>query len=441
MLASRRASSFKRRLRFCELIQYNSKLIQWNGRISRLIFDGCKTRMAMVSTFFSHFIKPTFGLLTFSVATAVVVSIMAAPSAYAQEDSQQTESVEESTVEKKVIREPIHRVPKVARNNVPPRNIPPRNVAPNVKKSTPAFLPSATKPVPAPSMTPADPAPAPNPSVDPTPKNSVPALNPAASKSTIPVIPASNVKPVVPTRAPHPLDDALETAKRGLVNMRENIKDYSAIMVKRERVNGELLPAEYMQLKVRSEHVDQSGKQNPFGIYVKFIKPRACAGREVIWVKGRNDGKLSVHEGSGIVSLRTFHLDPESWLAMKGQRYPIYEAGMENLIVKLIEKAERDRAAGQCEVEYTTGVSIKGRECDVIKVTHAEEREPYDFHIAKVYIDKELKMPIRYEAHLWPESKNSKPKLLEQYTYLYVKVNQGFTDEDFSIENPAYSFP
>lgn len=393
----------------------------------------------MVSTFFSHLIKPTFGLLTFSVTSAVALSLMAAPEAYAQEDTpQQIESEEESDVRKKVIHEPIHRVPKVANSNVVPPNIVPRNIRPNAKK-TPAFLPSATKTLPASPMTPAEPAP--TPPVDPAPTNRVPSVIPAPSKSMIPAIPASNAKPVAPTRAPHPLDDAVEIAKRGLLNMRETVKDYSAIMVKRERVDGVLLPAEYMQMKVRSEHVGKDGKKNPFGIYVKFIKPRASAGREVIWVKGRNDGKLSVHEGSGIIGLRTFHLDPESWLAMKGQRYPISDAGMENLIVKLIEKAERDRAAGHCEVEYTTGESIKGRECDVIKVIHAEQRDPYDFHIAKVYIDKELNMPIRYEAHLWPDTPTSKPKLLERYTYLYVKINQGFTDKDFSIKNPAYSFP
>ena len=386
----------------------------------------------MTSTFFARFvtpvlvkpvlIKPAFGLVTFSFTT-VALTVLAA-TAHAQDDLPQVDPAVNPQSEKKVIQEPIHRVPKVASNIVAPAN-----TLPNARNKTQSILPSATRTLPS------------EPALNRNSNLESPAAGPAPATSKIPAIPASSVKPVVPARAPHPLDDALATARRGLVKMRTNIKDYSAIMVKRERVDGELLKPEYMQVKVRSEHVGENGRLNPFGIYVKFIKPRACAGREVIWVKGRNNGKLSVHEASGIAGLRTFHLNPESWLAMKGQRYPISEAGMENLIVKLIEKAERDRNAGDCEVNYITGVKINGRECDVIEVIHPEQREPYDFHIAKVYIDKELEMPIRYQAHLWPESPNAKPKLLEQYTYLNVKVNQGFTDEDFSIANPTYSFP
>lgn len=400
----------------------------------------------MVSTFFSRIASPAFGLMVFflTVVSFSVIGGIAAPTAVGQEVKDQIEDdEEEKLVEKKTIHEPVHRVPKVASNSlaVPPAttnlrptgstNVAPKNVAPNATARTPAILPSATKIVPAP----ADPVtPSTLPAVDPT-------TEPNATPMKVPAFPASSVKPVVPAPAPHPLDDALATARRGLANMRTNIADYSAIMVKRERVNGQLLKPEYMQVKVRSEQVKENGQTIPFAIYLKFIKPRASAGREVIWIKGRNDGKMFVHEGSGIVSLKTFQLDPESWLAMKGQRYPIYEAGMENLIVKLIEKAERDRGAGDCEVSYRTGVKVNGRECDVIQVTHPEQRKPYDFHIAKVYIDKELRIPIRYQAHLWPDAGSKKPKLLEEYTYLNVKLNQGFTDEDFNPKNSQYSFP
>lgn len=392
----------------------------------------------MDSKFFSRIAKPAVvGLLAFSSAT-LVSGVFAVSQASAQENANASPSVEQAPAQKKTIHEPVFRVPNVVAGavavvtpdrvaNVPETNIPnvaPNDGVPNRNRNTPAILPSAVKPVPAPMADPTDPK-APN--VAPTP---VPA------PSGIPAISASAVK-----RVPHPLDDALETARRGLENIRANVADYSAILVKRERIAGELQKPEYMQVKVRSERVSDSGQKTPFGVYIKFIKPRACAGREVIWVKGQNEGKLVVHEGSGLMGLKTFHLDPESWLAMKGQRYPIYEAGMENLVVKLIEKAERDRAAGNCDVVYRSGVKINGRDCDVIQVTHPEEKAPYDFHIAKIYIDTELRMPIRYQAHTWPKPGSTKPQLLEEYTYLKVKLNQGFTDEDFNPKNPAYNYP
>ena len=221
--------------------------------------------------------------------------------------------------------------------------------------------------------------------------------------------------------------------------MRDNVRDYSAIMVKRERVDGKLLKPEYMQMKIRSERIDDNGGHIPFSVYAKFIKPRACAGREVIWVKGRNENKLCAHEGSGLLARQTMNLDPDGWVAMRGNRYPIYEAGMENLIVKLIEKAERDKAAGDCEVNYYDK-KINDRPCTLIEVIHPEERDPYDFHIAKVFIDKELKLPVRYQAFIWPKPGSTKPQLLEEYTYLNIKLNQGFTDQDFSPKNEAYKY-
>ncbi|MBI1903218.1 MAG: DUF1571 domain-containing protein, partial [Planctomycetia bacterium] len=33
-----------------------------------------------------------------------------------------------------------------------------------------------------------------------------------------------------------------------------------------------------------------------------------------------------------------------------------------------------------------------------------------------------------------------KPELTEEYTYLKIKVNNGFTDADFDVKNPNYKF-
>ena len=99
-------------------------------------------------------------------------------------------------------------------------------------------------------------------------------------------------------------------------------------------------------------------------------------------------------------------------LAMRGNRYPIYEAGIENLVVRLIEKATRDRAAGDCEVQYFMGAKINKRSCSMIEVVHNERRSPYEFHKAQVFIDDELNIPIRYVSYDWPSSPGGKPILM-----------------------------
>ena len=55
-------------------------------------------------------------------------------------------------------------------------------------------------------------------------------------------------------------------------------------------------------------------------------------------------------------------------------------------------------------------------------------------------MDDEHLIPIRYEAYDWPKEQGGQPILMEEYTYMNVKVNNGFTDADFDPTNAAYKF-
>lgn len=238
----------------------------------------------------------------------------------------------------------------------------------------------------------------------------------------------------------HSLDRAIQTAYDALADMRSNVQDYTAIMVKRERVNNVIADPEYMKLKVRCPRTTDHGKA-PFSVYMKFLRPKAMAGREVIWVDGKNQNRLCAHESGGLIGMKRFNLDPDGWIAMQNNRYPIYDAGIENLIIKLIEKAERDRNVGPCQVVYREGAMINKRSCTLIELTHDQRKAPYEFHKAQVFIDDELGLPVRYAAYDWPASPGGEPELLEEYTYVNVAVNVGLTDYDFDPNNPKYHYP
>lgn len=247
--------------------------------------------------------------------------------------------------------------------------------------------------------------------------------------------------PAKPAVAPHPLDRALSFAQESLEMIRSDVYDYTARMAKRERINGTLSKTSFMDIKIRCPRVTPQGQQTPFSIYMKFLQPRDSAGREVLWVDGVNNGNLLAHQPGGLIGMRTFELSPTGMMAMQGQRYPIYEAGLENMIVKLIEKATRDRAAGMCEVTYRDGLTMNKRACSLIEVVHQEKRAPFEFHKAQVLIDDELNLPVRYTSYDWPKAPGAKPEILEQYTYINVKLNVGLTDKDFDPSNSAYVFP
>jgi hypothetical protein len=240
---------------------------------------------------------------------------------------------------------------------------------------------------------------------------------------------------------PHPLDTALIMAQNSLNNIRSSIADYTAVVVKREQINGEIGEHEYIGAKIRNRKTKDGKIVVPFSVYLSFLGPSSVKGREAIYVENRNSGNMIAHEG-GMRGrfLPTVNLDPNGMMAMRGQRYPITDMGIENLVVKLIEKGERDRKQGPCEVEFHKGAKIDKRECTVLTVRHPEKRACYDFCEAQIFIDNELNIPVRYCAFEWPPVPGSDKKLLEEYTYLKIKTNVGLTDADFDPKNPKYNF-
>ncbi len=236
-----------------------------------------------------------------------------------------------------------------------------------------------------------------------------------------------------------PLDRAIGIAYNGLEHIRNDIKDYTAIMIKRERINGTLSDPEFMSVKVRNRN---KAGNIPFSIYMKFLKPTAFKGREVIWVEGRNNNNLIAHDPNSIITKHIrAKLDPDGFLAMRGNRYPIYDAGIENLVVKLIEKGERDKLLGAADVKFFENTKINGRKCSMIQVQHTERKPEYEFNICRIFIDDEYQIPIRYAGYGWPKAEGGKPSLEEEYTYLKIKLNVGLTDKDFDPDNSAYKFP
>ncbi len=85
-------------------------------------------------------------------------------------------------------------------------------------------------------------------------------------------VPATGQAPAV---AEHPLMPALRMAFAAKTNIDQNIHDYTCTMIKRERVDGKLTDPNYMFCKVR---------QQPFSVYLYFLKPADAYGREVVYV-------------------------------------------------------------------------------------------------------------------------------------------------------------
>ena len=136
----------------------------------------------------------------------------------------------------------------------------------------------------------------------------------------------------------------------------------------------------------------------------------------------------------------TVSLDPDGNMAMAGQRYPLTQIGILNLTRRLAEVAAEDVKYGECEVKYFKGAKINDRVCTCAQVMHPVPRKNFLFHLARIFVDDNLNVPVRYEAYDWPKVEGAKPELIEAYTYLNMRLNVGLTDADFDIGNPAYRF-
>jgi len=110
-------------------------------------------------------------------------------------------------------------------------------------------------------------------------------------------------------------------------------------------------------------------------------------------------------------------------------------------VTRLGQVAQHDAQYGECNVQFCKNGTLGDRPCVCIQVVHPIPRREFRFHLARIYVDRELNLPIRYESYGWPEKANEAPPLLEQYTYTNLKFNAGLTDADFDTRNPNYQFP
>ena len=238
---------------------------------------------------------------------------------------------------------------------------------------------------------------------------------------------------------PHKLDPAIDLAKASLKHIQANVRDYEAILVKRCRVNGVLPEMQYARVKIRNRKTGSGAVQTPMAVYLRFMKPADVRGREVVWVENQNDGKMIVHE-PGLKGMVNVNLDPNGYLAMRNQRYPITEIGIENLAAKLIETCQRDRRHGECEFQLYDNAKVGKTECRMLEVIHPVKRPHFDFYRARVYLDKKLNVPIRYASWSWPTTEGGEPVLEEEYNYFRLTTNVALTNQDFDTDNPEYGF-
>jgi hypothetical protein len=214
--------------------------------------------------------------------------------------------------------------------------------------------------------------------------------------------------------------------------------DYIATFFKRERVDGVLGDGQIVNIKVRHE---------PFSVYMKWVV--GDRGREVLYVDGKNDGKLLVKKGgfAGRI-LGALKLDPNGSLAMKESRHPVTKAGLLNLVGELLIHRRKevllDDSLFHCVM--LDNQEVNNRSCYGFVLEFDNRTVSQLYRKSVMYLDKELLIPLHLQNYTWPEhegetdaQKLDAETIIEHYTFSNIKLNLNLADLDFDRTNENYS--
>jgi hypothetical protein len=230
------------------------------------------------------------------------------------------------------------------------------------------------------------------------------------------------------------LQEVLTTAHESLDRLLHNVQDYSGVIIKTERIGGKPITT-VLFAKIR---------EKPFSVYLYFLdrsNDKGVKGREVVYLQGKNDDKLIGHSPGLLTGRIRLSLAPTNPLATLGEHYPITEIGLANLCRQLIRRGEAVADPSRVQVKRFPEARINDRSCTLIQVMYPVDEPRLWGYLARVFLDKQWGFPIRVEIFELPADRSQGPQLLEEYTYLNLKLNNGYTDADFDPKNRQYKFP
>ena len=235
---------------------------------------------------------------------------------------------------------------------------------------------------------------------------------------------AGPVKPVAATATPEtaksadPLSTMISDARAAYAKTR----DYTGTYTRQERINGSLSAEQVGEMKMRV---------NPFGVYVRFVRPDAASGMEVAFSAAKRDGMVR-YRPAGVAGRKGFQkLDVNSSKFLAANRHPVTSWGMGPIIELIATSTAREKTLNNPVEVFTSDYQFASR--NVTKYEIHTRRAHALRYAAKmvVYVDKETKLPVRFEAYDDPKAGATTGELLEAYSFTDLKFNSGIGENTF----------
>lgn len=249
---------------------------------------------------------------------------------------------------------------------------------------------------------------------------------PVAEKPPVPEKPAV-VKPVetpsvakiVRTSGSHHAD-AFPTMLAEAKTAYAKVRDYTCHYVRLERLSTKLVPEQTCELRVRT---------NPLSVSVRVMSPKDYFGRETVYVTNRNNGMVKLKDAA---KWRYDVLPADDAKVLADTRHTVTDTGLLAVLERVEKAVAVEKALGN-PVQILVGeYTYAGRDCTRYEVFAERAHAKRYAHRHVVYIDKETKLPVRYEAYDQPKSGGpTGGEPIEVQSFVGLKFNNGLGENTF----------
>jgi hypothetical protein len=248
----------------------------------------------------------------------------------------------------------------------------------------------------------------------------VPAVAPGAPITVGPVATATVAAVVAPCDQPT-LRDAIALVEESRAALKD-VRDYTAEFTKDELIRGRLR-TQVMDIKVR---------EKPFSVYLRY-RSKKEAGRQAVFVEGRDDDSLLVRDAGFKRMLGTMRLSLQNPMVTCENRHPVTELGISKVVetALVIWRREEKLPGILPEVTICPSARFADTDCSTVQVQYQQRSPELEFQKACVWFDRQTKLPVRAERYGWADESGGAPPLVEAYTYRNIQTNVGLTDADF----------
>jgi hypothetical protein len=216
------------------------------------------------------------------------------------------------------------------------------------------------------------------------------------------------------------LPKALTAARAAVVTAR----DYTAILVRTERVNGTLRPEQTCELRVRTK---------PFAVNVKVTGPQPVAGQETSFVSDQNLNRVRFKPaGPAGVKFGFRTLPKDDPQVLTDARHPVTEVGLAAVLDRVEQALAMEKRLNH-PVTVTTATATHADRPATRFDIYLDHPHPHRTAARMVLVlDPATKLPVRFEAYDAPKLGASDGPLLEASSFLGTRVNVGLGDNAFA---------